>query len=32
MQTATVAEIAAHWLGSDWRFREVTLERWQDHG
>jgi hypothetical protein len=19
-------------LGSDWRFREVTLKRWQDHG
>jgi hypothetical protein len=19
-------------LGTDWRFREITLERWQDHG
>jgi excisionase family DNA binding protein len=25
-------KIPAIRLGSDWRFREVTLKRWQDHG
>ena len=29
---ASKKKVPAIRLGSDWRFREITLERWRDHG